>query len=119
MSHITGIGGFFFRSKDPEKLKAWYVEELGVEIKDMLWNQEAGPTVLSPFAQDTEYFGNAEKQWMLNFRVDDLPALISELEEKGITVETKEEWNTMPEIGTFARVYDPEGNPIELWQPAK
>ena len=56
---------------------------------------------------------------MINFRVTDLKALIADLEAKGITVEQKAEWNSMPEVGTFARVHDPEGNAIELWQPAK
>lgn len=118
MKNITGIGGFFFRSRDPEVLKEWYVNVLGVDIQEMVWQQQAGPTVFQPFPQDTDYF-KADKQWMLNFRVTDLKSLIQDLESKGITVEQKDEWNSMPEYGTFARVHDPEGNPIELWQPAK
>lgn len=116
--NITGIGGFFFRSKDPKALKDWYVTMLGVDIQEYVWNQEAGSTVFEPFKQDTDYF-SSDKQWMINFRVTDLKAMIADLEAKGITVEQKEEWNSMPEIGTFARVHDPEGNPIELWEPAK
>lgn len=118
MSYITGIGGFFFRSQNPESLKKWYTEILGIEVYEHLWHQAAGPTVFEPFASDTDYFPK-EKQWMLNLRVTDLPALIKDLDSKGVKVEQKAEWNSSPEIGTFARVYDPEGNPIELWQPAK
>ncbi len=116
--NITGIGGFFFRSKDPKAMKEWYINTLGVDVQEYVWNQEAGPTVFEPFKEDTDYFSK-DKQWMINFRVQDLKALISDLESKGIVVEQKEEWNAMPEVGTFARVHDPEGNPIELWQPAK
>ncbi|WP_367648179.1 VOC family protein [Ruegeria arenilitoris] len=63
----------------------------------------------------TEYFGRADQQWMINFRVDDLAALIAQLEAAGFTVETRAEWDS--EVGKFARIHDPEGNPIELWQP--
>ncbi|MCC7432764.1 VOC family protein [Candidatus Peregrinibacteria bacterium] len=118
MNNITGIGGFFFRSKDPQALKNWYINILGIDIQEYIWNQQAGPTVFEPFKQDTDYFA-ADKQWMINFRVTDLKALIADLVAKGITVEQKAEWNSMPEVGTFARIHDPEGNAIELWQPAK
>lgn len=118
MKNITGIGGFFFRSKDPEALKEWYINILGVDVQEMLWQQQAGPTVFEPFRQDSDYF-KTDKQWMLNFRVTDLKSLIQDLEGKGIIVEQKDEWNSMPEFGTFARTHDPEGNPIELWEPAK
>ena len=117
MKNITGIGGFFFRSENPGDLKAWYIEQLGIDIENFVWQQQAGPTVLEPFKNDTDYF-KSDKQWMINFRVTDLKALIAELKEKGIEVEEKDEWNASPEIGTFARIHDPEGNPIELWQPA-
>jgi glyoxylase I family protein len=118
MSYISGIGGFFFRSEDPSKLKEWYINVLGVNIQEHVWHQDAGPTVFEPFDKDTDYF-KIDKQWMLNFRVTDLKALISDLESKGIVVEQKEEWNSMPEVGIFARIHDPEGNPLELWEPAK
>ena len=117
MSKITGIGGFMFRSTDPVALKRWYIEVLGVDINDMVWMQEAGPTVLEPFPKDSDYYG-VDKGWMLNFRVTDLRAIIADLKEKGVEVIEKDEWNSMPEVGTFARVHDPEENPIELWQPA-
>ena len=119
MKNITGIGGLFFRAKDPKVLKEWYVNTLGVDVQEMVWQQQAGPTVFEPFKQDTDYF-NKDKQWMINFRVTDLTSLIQDLESKGITVEQKDEWNSMPqEVGTFARIHDPEGNPVELWEPAK
>ncbi len=118
MKNITGIGGFFFRSHDPKVLKEWYINVLGVDIQEMVWQQQAGPTVFEPFKQDTDYF-KADKQWSLNFRVSDLKALLQDLEGKGVVVEQKDEWNSVPEFGTFARVYDPEGNQIELWEPAK
>lgn len=116
MSYITGIGGFFFRSKEPKKLKEWYIEILGIDIQDMVWQQAAGPTVLEPFAKDSNYF-DKDKYWMLNLRVTDLKKMVQELKTKGVEVEEKDEWNANPEIGTFARVHDLEGNPIELWDP--
>lgn len=106
-----------FRAQDSEGLKKWYVEVLGVEINDMVWMQDAGPTVFEPFPADSDYYG-VDKGWMINFRVSDLQALIADLKEKGVEVIEKDEWNSMPEVGTFARVHDPEGNPVELWQPA-
>jgi predicted enzyme related to lactoylglutathione lyase len=113
---VTGIGSVAFRARDPEALAAWYAENLGVGGGEMgLWDQEAGPTVFSPFAADTDYFP-AEKQWMLNFRVDGLDALKAELESKGIEVITNPEWDA-PGVGRFARIFDPEGNQIELWEP--
>ena len=118
MKNITGIGGFFFRSKDPKALKEWYINMLGVDVQEMVWQQQAGPTVFEPFKQDTDYW-SGDKQWMLNFRVANLKSLIQDLEGKGITVVQKEEWNSIPEYGTFARIEDPEGNPLELWEPAK
>ena len=113
---VTGIGGLFFRARDPEALAAWYLTHLGVGGPHMVWAQQAGDTVFAPFKADTDYFP-AEKQWMLNLRVDDLAAMIAGLTAEGIAVETRAEWD-MPEVGKFARIHDPEGNPIELWQPA-
>lgn len=117
MNNITGIGGFMFRAENPAALKQWYIDILGIDIQNFVWTQEAGPTVFEPQPHTTNYFSH-DKQWMLNFRVRDLQALITELTMKGVVVEEKDEWNSMPEVGTFARVHDPEGNPIELWQPA-
>ena len=113
---VTGIGGLFFRASDPQRLAAWYADHLGVGGGDMgVWDQQAGATVFSPFDADTDYFP-AEKQWMLNLRVDGLDALKAELEAKGIEVVTNPEWDA-PGVGRFARIFDPEGNQIELWEP--
>ena len=115
MQKVTGIGGVFFRAREPKALKAWYAEHLGVDGAPV-WHQARGYTVFEPFAADTDYFPS-ERQWMINFRVDDLGAMTAQLEAAGITVETRTEWD-MPEVGKFARIHDPEGNPIELWEPA-
>ncbi|MEO1107699.1 MAG: VOC family protein [Pseudomonadota bacterium] len=116
MQKVNGIGGVFFRARDPEALRDWYERHLGVNHYDPVpWKQRAGYTVFAPFAQDTEYFGRAEQQWMINFRVDNLAAISAQLEAAGIKVETHPDWDS--EVGKFARIHDPEGNPIELWQP--
>lgn len=114
---VTGIGGLFFRAKDPKALGTWYAEHLGVGDGEWgLWQQDAGMTVFSPFKADTDYFP-AEKQWMLNLRVEGLDALLEKLRAADIEIITRDEWNS-PETGRFARIHDPEGNPIELWEPA-
>ena len=115
---VTGIGGFFFRSNDPVGLAAWYLEHLGVGAPEgeYVWNQQAGPTVFTPFENDSDYFA-AGKRFMLNLRVDDLAGLLASLEAAGIAVITKPEWDASPEIGRFARIHHPEDNPIELWEP--
>ena len=113
---VTGIGAFAFRARDPERLAAWYAEHLGVGGGEHgSWDQQAGPTLFTPFDARTDYFP-AEKQWTLNFRVDDLAALKASLEAKGIEVLTNPDWDA-PGVGRFARIFDPEGNQIELWQP--
>ena len=109
---VTGIGGIFFRAQDPETLAAWYRDHLGVAE---MWQQQAGMTVFSPFAEATDYFP-AAKQWMINLRVTGLDALIESLRAGGIAVETRAEWDT-PQTGRFARIVDPEGNQVELWEP--
>ena len=115
---VTGIGGLFFRCKDPKAQAEWYLTHLGVGAPEgvWIWNQQAGPTVFSPFKADSDYFA-ADKSYMINLRVDDLDGLLSSLRAAGIEVVTKPEWDATPEIGRFARIHDPEGNPIELWQP--
>jgi predicted enzyme related to lactoylglutathione lyase len=115
MEKVLGIGGMFFRARDPQKLARWYSDHLGIDIREAVWHQQAGPTVFMPFQYDTDYFGQPEQQWMINFRVGNLDAMIAQLEASSISVETKAEWNS--EIGRFARIHDPEGNPIELWEP--
>ena len=122
---VQGIGGLFFRANDPDALTAWYREHLGVGAgcaageegppSDWFWNAAGGPTVFAPFRAETDYFP-AAKQWMLNLRVTALDALIVDLERAGIAVETRAEWDS-PDTGRFARIDDPEGNAIELWEP--
>jgi glyoxylase I family protein len=111
---VTGIGGLFFRARDPEGLSAWYESHLGI-AGDPHWQQAAGPTVFMPFSRDTDYFA-ADKQWMINLRVCDLEAMMAALRAAGIAVETRPDWDT-PETGRFARLHDPEGNAVELWEP--
>jgi predicted enzyme related to lactoylglutathione lyase len=116
MQKVEGIGGVFFRARDPEALAKWYADHLGVDLSQGAWMASGGPTVLAPFASDTDYFGDRAQAWMLNFRVADLDAMLAQLAAAGIDAITKAEWDSG--IGRFARIHDPEGNPIELWQPA-
>lgn len=111
---VTGIGGVFFRSRDPETLGKWYSDHLGVVIAGP-WPQAEGIAVFSPFKADTDYWPE-DKQWMLNLRVEGLDALLARLEASGIAAESRAEWND-PAIGRFARIIDPEGNAVELWEP--
>ena len=113
---VTGIGGLFFRARDPDALKAWYQETLGIPASPDSWSfdQQAGPTVFAPFKADTDYFP-ADRQWMLNLRVEGLDDLLATLRDKGVEIITSADWDS-PETGRFARIHDPEGNPIELWE---
>jgi predicted enzyme related to lactoylglutathione lyase len=122
---VLGVGGFFFRANDPDALNAWYRENLGVgagcaapdagEPDEWTWTVQGGPLVFAPFKANTDYWA-ADKQVMLNLRVSDLDSLLEQLNAKGIEVITKPEWNDAG-MGQFARVHDPEGNAIELWEP--
>jgi len=113
MARVTGFGGLFFRSKDTKALAEWYKKHLG--INGMEWVQEAGPTVFAPFKEDTTYFGSNEQQFMMNFRVEGIDELVEQLKADGVKVD----YNRMEEsYGKFAWIYDPEGNKIELWEPA-
>jgi predicted enzyme related to lactoylglutathione lyase len=116
---VTGIGGMFFRANDPDALSHWYEQHLGVtpapaDYNQKSWTQQAGPTAFAPFPKDSDYFGNKEQRWMINFRVDSLDAMVEQLRVGGIEVTVDLE--TYPN-GRFARLHDPENNPIELWQP--
>ncbi len=114
---VLGMGGYFFRAKDPAALKAWYRDHLGVG--GGMGTDEAGQSnemVFEPFKADSDYFP-AEKQAMINLRVSDIDGLLTSLRAAGVEVITKPEWD-VPELGRFARVHDPEGNAIELWEPA-
>lgn len=120
MEKVTGIGGLFFRAHDPTALGRWYQQHLGVSLaptsyEGSVWKQEAGPTVFAPFAETSDYFGDVHKVWMVNFRVRDLDKMAAQLRAAG--VEVKIDPQSYPN-GRFARLHDPEGNPIELWQPA-
>lgn len=114
MEKVLGIGGFFFRARDPKSLAKWYEDNLGVSNDMPPWRTEAGTTVFEPFKQDTEYFGAKSNQWMINFRVRNLDAMVKQLRANGVDVEVDPE--AYP-YGLFARLSDPEGNPIQLWQP--
>jgi predicted enzyme related to lactoylglutathione lyase len=116
---VLGIGGFFFRARDPRALARWYDTHLGVDptpsdYDQEPWRQAAGPTVLQPFAADADIFGSGDRHWMLNFRVRDLAAMVRQLRDANVSVELDAE--TYPN-GRFARLADPEGNPIQLWEP--
>jgi len=120
MEKVSGIGGLFFRARDPAALGRWYQEHLGVTLTpasydELPWRQEAGPTVFGPFPDATDYFGDSKQMWMVNFRVRDLDAMAAQLRAAGIAIEVDP--RPYPN-GRFARLHDPEGNPIELWQPA-
>lgn len=117
MEKVLGIGGFFWRARDPEALGKWYEDHLGIDglgkdYGDPAWQQEAGTTVFVPFKQDTTYFA-ADKQWMINFRVRDLEAMVAQLQAAGIAVEVDPEHYPN---GWFATLTDPEGNTIQLWE---
>ena len=119
MEKVTGIGGFFFRAKDPKALALWYQQHLGISkipttAEEEPWEQEAGTTAFAPFKETSEKFGDPQKVWMLNFRVRDLDKMAAQLQAAGIEVKVDPE--SYP-YGRFGRLHDPEGNPIELWQP--
>jgi len=121
---VLGIGGVFLRSSDPDALAAWYREHLGFTVTaagqpdpegNWTWEQTGGSTVYSVFKADSDYW-RADKQVMINLRVSGIDALLGRLRETGIEVVTKAEWDH-PDVGRFARIHDPDGNPIELWEP--
>lgn len=119
MERVLGIGGFFFRAKDPKTLAQWYEDNLGVttvpdDYNTPPWRTEAGTTIFAPFKQDTSDFGDWRLQWMINFRVRDLDKMAAQLRANGVTVDVDPE--SYPN-GRFAKVFDPEGNPIQLWEP--
>lgn len=119
MERVTGIGGFFFRAEDPEALAAWYEERLGVDTvpqtyEQSPWRQQEGATAFAPFPHDSEMIGPPEHTWMINFRVNDLDAMVDQLRSAGETVHVDPE--RYPN-GRFAELRDPAGNGIQLWQP--
>lgn len=117
---VLGIGGLFFRAHDPKMLAEWYQNHLGVntiptDYGQQGWRQEAGPTAFAPFSLSSKYLGDPQQMWMINFRVRDLDKMAAQLRAAGI--EVKVDPQSYPN-GRFARLHDPEQNPIELWQPA-
>ena len=117
MESVLGIGGYFMRAADPGALSVWYRECLGMDVDEKgLWRQGAGLTVFATFESETDYFGSRAQQTMLNFRVRDLDAMLAQLRSKGADV--AEEQQDMDGVGRFGWVTDPEGNRVELWQPA-
>jgi glyoxylase I family protein len=119
MERVTGIGGLFFRARDPDALARWYADHLGIDpapatYEQPPWWQQQGPTVLSPFPADTDHFGRPEQAWKLNLRVRDLDAMVAQL--RAADIEVTPDPQAYPN-GRFASTADPEGNPIELWEP--
>jgi predicted enzyme related to lactoylglutathione lyase len=124
VKRVTGIGGLFFKGKDPESLREWYRRHLGMDVQEwggvvFQWQmperpEPNGSTVWNIFDADTQYFSPSTAQFMVNYRVDDLDSLLAALREEGCNVDAKVEDS---EYGKFGWVMDPEGNKIELWQP--
>jgi len=118
MERVTGIGGVFFRSRDPKALVDWYAENLGAPVQDdgyVVFSGERGSHVWAPFAIDTDYWPSS-KEAMVNFTVPDLDAMLAQLRDGGVEVDERTE--ELPGIGRFGWGVDPEGNRFELWEPA-
>lgn len=118
---VTGIGGIFFRARDPARMTAWYRDHLGICAEDghadFVWREherpdEIGRTVWSVFPADTDYFGPSRPAFMINYRVSNLDRMLAQLRRDGVTVEKVEDYD----YGRFAWITDPEGNRIELWE---
>lgn len=123
MARVTGVGGVFLRSKDPGALAKWYAEHLRIKLSDFngaafAWSDEVpegtGMTAWSAFPMETTYFGEGQQQAMVNYRVDDLDALLTELAAKGVWIDPKRQNEV---YGKFAWVKDCDGNRLELWEP--
>ncbi len=119
MKRVTGIGGVFFKAKNPEHLYAWYEKHLGLQAKPgegivFRGTEDGGMTVLAIFPSDTTYFRPGRADFMMNFRVADLDSLLEAPRAEGVEIDPKREDF---EYGRFAWIMDPEGNRIELWQP--
>jgi catechol 2,3-dioxygenase-like lactoylglutathione lyase family enzyme len=122
MARIRGIGGVFFKSKNPKTLQEWYVEKLGLKPDNQgyiyfMWDElkEPGYTLWAPFPDDTKYFEPSQAESMINFVVSDIEEYLEEVRTKGVKVDERGIEET--EQGKFAWVFDPEGNKIELWEP--
>ena len=124
MKKVTGIGGIFFKCKDPNKMNEWYKTHLGFDTSQygttFEWRQEADPTKKgatqwSTFAETTKYFEPSTKDFMINYRVENLEALVEQLKNEGVTIVDKIEDS---DYGKFVHIIDAEGNKVELWEPA-
>lgn len=124
MKKVTGIGGVFFKCKDPNKMKEWYKTHLGFDVTDWGVNfewrdaenpEKTGSTAWNPFPETTKYFEPSTKDFMINYRVADLVALVDQLKSEGVTIVDNIETY---DYGKFVHIMDPEGNKIELWEPA-
>ena len=126
MKRVTGLGGVFIKVANPDSLIGWYRDRLGLEPEEygaavnFNWRhkddpEKTGMTVWSLFPQDTKYFGPNNTGFMLNFRVDDMDALLTALATEGVEISSRED----TEYGKFAWITDPEGNRVELWEPPK
>ncbi len=124
MNRITGIGGIFIKANDPEKLYAWYEKHLGFRRNSQTQavvfeahddEGRSAPTIWSLFPRDTKYFDTSPASFMLNYRVEDMDTVVAALRAEGIEILGREDYD----YGRFAWIMDPEGNRIELWEPAK
>ena len=125
MKRVTGLGGVFFKTPDPDGVKDWYRKHLGIESEpwgfSFLWREldapeEKGCTVWSPFPSSTKYFEPSDQPYMINYRVDDLDALLAALAAEGVEIVGGPDTE---ENGKFAWILDPEGRKIELWEPVE
>ena len=123
MKRVTAIGGIFFKCHDPEKIKKWYSSHLGLNTDEygtsFEWRKSSDPamkgfTVWSPFSDDTKYFDPSESSFMINYRVENIEALVDILRKEGVTIVDELD---VCEYGKFIHILDPEGNKIELWEP--
>jgi catechol 2,3-dioxygenase-like lactoylglutathione lyase family enzyme len=119
---VTGIGGIFFRVRDPDATAAWYEKHLGISAKDghtdFVWREherpdQVGRTDWALFPADTDYFGPGKPPFMINYRVENLERMLEQLRHDGVKIEKVEDYD----YGRFAWITDPEGNRIELWEP--
>jgi len=120
MARAVGVGGVFIKSADPKKLSAWYAEHLGIPSQEggtLAFDgpDSVGMRVFAHFPESTQYFGDGPQQVMVNFRVDDMDGLLAKLAEAGVRIDSE---RGEYDYGRFAWIWDPEGNRIELWQPA-
>jgi predicted enzyme related to lactoylglutathione lyase len=122
MGKVTGLGGIFFKCKDPKQMNSWYAKNLGLPVSDygatFEWRdadepEKKGSTTWSAFPQDTKYFEPSTKDFMINYRVEDIEALVEQLRADGVTIVDE---IAVYDYGKFVHILDPEGNAIELWE---